>query len=85
MDGEQVVAAHKFMREHHLRLAAIFHSHPSSPPTLSRTDQEEALYPDSVLLVVSFATEPPEAAAWRIDTRDSDTHIVEVPIIIEEA
>ena len=85
MDGEQVVAAHKFIRAHDLRLAAIFHSHPSSPPTLSLTDRREALYPDAALLVVSFASTPPAAAAWRLETCDGGDLVQAVPVVIEEA
>ncbi|MCC6943027.1 MAG: Mov34/MPN/PAD-1 family protein [Thermomicrobiales bacterium] len=65
MDGAQVVAAFREMRESGLELAAIVHSHPSSPPRPSPTDIRESRYPDALALIVSFETALPEIRAWR--------------------
>ena len=78
MDPAEVIAAFRFMREHDLRLAAIFHSHPASPPTLSEIDRLEAHYPDAAILIVSFASSPPQAVAWRLEADSA----AEIPIHI---
>lgn len=67
MDPAEVIAAFRTMRDEKLRLAAIFHSHPASPPTLSATDLREAHYPEAAIVIVSFALEAPVAAAWRLE------------------
>lgn len=69
-DGE-VIQAMIQSREAGQELVAIVHSHPSSPPTLSRTDKTEAFYPDAVLIVVSFQSDTPIAAGWILSTRET--------------
>jgi proteasome lid subunit RPN8/RPN11 len=66
MAGREVVEAHKVMRERDWWLAAIVHSHPKGPATLSATDLREALYPHSALLVVDFSGPEPVAKAWQV-------------------
>ena len=51
MEPSEVIDAFRAMREEGLRLAAIFHSHPATPPTLSRIDLREANYPDAALVM----------------------------------
>jgi proteasome lid subunit RPN8/RPN11 len=68
MDPGEIIAAFVSMREAGLRLAAIAHSHPSDPPTLSPVDLREANYPEAALVIVSFQGPAPEAAAWRLDS-----------------
>ena len=67
MDPAEVISAFRYMRENDLRLAAIFHSHPTSAPTLSATDLREAHYPNAAIVIVSFALPAPEVAAWRLE------------------
>ena len=45
---------------------AIVHSHVASPPRPSATDIGLATYPDSLYLLCSFASEPPDVRAWTI-------------------
>jgi len=85
MAASEVIDAFRAMREHGLRLAAIFHSHPATPPTLSEIDLREANYPDAALLIVSFAGPAPEAAAWRLERRGDQWAAAKIPIRIRPA
>lgn len=60
-------------------LVAIYHSHPRSEPYPSPTDRAEAHYPDSLYVLVSLRSEPPEMYAYQI----ADDHAVRrVPLEI---
>lgn len=56
----------------------IAHSHVASPARPSATDLGLAFYPDSLYLICSLASDPPEVRAWRISERD----VLEVPLAI---
>ncbi len=71
MADAEVIRAMVAIRESGLELAAIVHSHPASPATLSRTDRNEANYPGAALIVVSFQTDTPEPSAWMVSGQDS--------------
>jgi [CysO sulfur-carrier protein]-S-L-cysteine hydrolase len=47
-------------------VAAIYHSHTTSPASPSRTDMELATWPEAVYLIVSLKGDPPEIRAWRL-------------------
>lgn len=47
-----------------LRVLAVYHSHPASPPVPSRTDLERSYSPDVVNVIVSLRHDPPEVRAW---------------------
>lgn len=59
-------------------LLAIYHSHTRSPAYPSRTDVENAHWPDPVYLIVSLASDPPDVAGFTI--RDGAIARVEVAI-----
>lgn len=72
MDPREVLDAMKRMRARGWSLGAIVHSHPSSRPSVSRTDAREAYYPDSRLLIVSFLGGDPDFGCWA-RSRDPET------------
>jgi [CysO sulfur-carrier protein]-S-L-cysteine hydrolase len=49
-----------------LDLVGIYHSHVSSPAYPSRTDAEQAFWPDAVYLIVSLAGPRPEMKGYKI-------------------
>lgn len=56
MDPAMQIAAIKKMREQGEDLFAIFHSHPDTPAMPSKTDIEQAAYPDALYLIISLNT-----------------------------
>lgn len=71
MHPRDVVAALDTISARGWELGAIVHSHLKGPATPSRTDIGEAYYPDTVMLIVSLASLPPDMRAWRLEERDS--------------
>ena len=62
-----------------LDLIGIYHSHVSSPAYPSRTDAEQAFWPDAVYLIVSLAGGNAELRGYRI----ADLEVTEEPVTIE--
>lgn len=56
LDPRGQIAAMRIMREHGEELAAIYHSHPDSPPLPSLADVEQHEYPDVLYLIISLGT-----------------------------
>jgi len=67
LEPEQQYRIFKDIEDRGLELVAIYHSHPSSPPTPSDKDIKQAYYPEASYLVVSL-TDPlePQVRAFRI-------------------
>ncbi|MDH5218025.1 MAG: M67 family metallopeptidase [Gammaproteobacteria bacterium] len=57
MDPAKQIDAMRQMRENEEELAAIYHSHPSSPAQPSQIDIKQAAYPEALYLIVSLNTE----------------------------
>lgn len=72
MHPRDVVAALDTIAERGWELGAIVHSHMKGPATPSRTDISEAHYPDTVMLIVSLASLPPEMRGWWMEERDDE-------------
>jgi proteasome lid subunit RPN8/RPN11 len=70
MHPRDVVAALDTIAARGWELGAIVHSHLSGPATPSRTDIGEAHYPDTVMLIVSLASLPPDMRGWRLVERE---------------
>ena len=62
-----------------LDLVGIYHSHTSSPAYPSRTDAEQAFWPDAVYVIVSLAGGEADVRGFRI--RDMD--VAEEPLSFE--
>ncbi|MFQ5468778.1 MAG: Mov34/MPN/PAD-1 family protein [Gammaproteobacteria bacterium] len=56
MEPKQLIDTLKQMRERNEELFAIYHSHPQSPATPSKTDIDEAGYPEALYLIISLST-----------------------------
>jgi proteasome lid subunit RPN8/RPN11 len=67
LEPKQQYRIFKDIEDRGLELVAIYHSHPSSPPTPSDKDIKQAYYPEASYLVVSL-TDPlePQVRAFRI-------------------
>jgi proteasome lid subunit RPN8/RPN11 len=62
-----------------LDLIGIYHSHVSSPAYPSRTDAEQAFWPDATYVIVSLAGGGAELKGYRI----ADMAVSEEPLVIE--
>ena len=67
MDLTEIVDAFNEIDRHGWQLGALFHSHPRSDPFPSETDLTHAYYPNALMVIVSFVSEPPAARAFRVD------------------
>lgn len=56
LDPQQQIQAMAHMRNNGEQLFAIYHSHPSAPAIPSRTDIEQASYPDALYIIISLST-----------------------------
>lgn len=70
MDPHDVIVAFRRFREEELELGAIVHSHLSGPATPSVSDVNEWNYPEALMLIASFADQPPALRAWRLVEED---------------
>jgi len=77
MDLAEVVAAFDEIERRDWQLGAIYHSHPHTPARPSATDLSYAFYPEALMVIVSFESDPPDVRAFRVDGE-----ICEVPIVI---
>jgi proteasome lid subunit RPN8/RPN11 len=66
MDPHDVIAAFRRFRERGLQLGAIVHSHLKGPATPSVSDVNEWNYPEALMMIASFANQPPTLRAWRV-------------------
>jgi proteasome lid subunit RPN8/RPN11 len=56
--------AERDMRQHGLRVLAVYHSHPTSEPVPSRKDCQRNYSPDVMNLIISPRTGGPPVRAW---------------------
>ena len=81
LDPKAQIDAMRAMREHGEELAAIYHSHPDSPPLPSLADVEQHEYPAVLYLIISLGTKGVlEMRGFHIHGRS----IEEVPIGLQE-
>lgn len=81
MDRHQLITALRDIDQHDWSLGAIVHSHPRGPATPSPTDLAEANYPESLMMIASFATNSPDLRAWRLDPGSAGWEPRQVPIL----
>ncbi len=80
MDPRDLIAALREIDRRGLALGAIVHSHPKGPATPSVTDIAEFLYPEALMVIASFAREPVDVQAWRLEPHGSSWCARSVPI-----
>lgn len=79
LDPQSQIAAIRLMRENGEELAAIYHTHPASPPLPSPADVEQHEYPDALYLIISLLTKSvPEMRGFYI--RGSNIHEVSIEL-----
>jgi [CysO sulfur-carrier protein]-S-L-cysteine hydrolase len=67
IDPRDHFAAIHAARESKRFVIGVYHSHPASPATPSAADLADASYDDYVYVIVSLASEPPEARLYRLE------------------
>ncbi len=77
IDPQDHVRAIREARAQGLEVVGFYHSHPHSAPLPSETDRAEANYPDHLALIVSLASDPPEARLYWFDGQN----FVEEPFV----
>ena len=82
MEPAEVIGAMRTTREAEWTLAAIVHSHPHTAPVPSATDLAEAYYPNTRLLILSFADAAPEVRGWRLDRAIQSPRFFECALIL---
>lgn len=83
MDWQELIAALRDIDANGWSLGAIVHSHPRGPAVPSVTDLAEAWYPDSLMVIASFATEPPDLRAWALVGERGEPASREVGIVTD--
>ncbi|MCX8030405.1 MAG: M67 family metallopeptidase [Thermodesulfovibrionales bacterium] len=81
MDPAEQFKIMKILREKKLTLVALFHSHPSSPAYPSCKDIEMAFYEDSVYIIISMQSDPPDVRGFFIKKQQE---IKEINIFITD-
>jgi len=83
MDPREIIAALREIDRSGWQLGAIVHTHPKGPPTPSPTDLAEAAYPESLMVIVSWASGAPVARAWSLASTVGGWEPVAVPIRVQ--
>lgn len=81
MDPMEVIRAFRQFAQQGLQLGAIVHSHLTSPASPSPSDLREWNYPESIMMIASFAVQPPALNAFGIIQRASQASVVPIELI----
>lgn len=65
-ETRSLFAAYRILRDRHLELIAVYHSHPIHPAIPSRRDREEWTYGDTACAIVGRINGTPELRAWQL-------------------
>ena len=81
IDTEEQFRIMKEIRDKGMRMVAIYHSHPLSPPYPSQTDVRLAFYPDAAYVIAGFLDrDNPEVKAFEI----VDGKVMEIDIKVPD-
>lgn len=78
VDDRQLVEAHGQLRGERRELIAIYHSHVETEAIPSRTDIDQATWPEAFYLIVTLKRRRPQVRAWRI----VDRQVTEHPVVV---
>jgi len=76
-DRQLFYVVHKAQEEKQ-EIVAIYHSHVWSAPVPSRTDIQQATWPEAFYVIVSLAHREPQVRVWRI----VDHQVTEHPLVV---
>jgi proteasome lid subunit RPN8/RPN11 len=80
LDPQEQFRIMKEIRSKGMRMVAIYHSHPFSPPYPSPTDVKQAFYPDAVYIIAGLSNPAcPDIKAFEI----ADGKVREITIVIK--
>lgn len=78
VDDRQLLQVFHEVQAEKQEIIAIYHSHVRSAPIPSRTDIEQATWPEAFYLIISLAHRRPQVRAWRIVDQQVTEHQVVV-------
>lgn len=78
VEERQLLQAYRESADKKQEIIAIYHSHVETEPVPSRTDIEQATWPEAFYVIVSLAHSPPRVRAWRIVDKQVTEHKVVV-------
>jgi proteasome lid subunit RPN8/RPN11 len=78
VDDRQLLQVFRDIRSEKHEIIGIYHSHVRTEPIPSRTDIEQATWPEAFYLIVSLKPQRPQVRAWRIVDRQVTEHLVVV-------
>lgn len=78
VDDRQLLEVFNAVRSEKQEIICIYHSHVETEPIPSRTDIEQANWPEAFYLIVSLAQNRPRVRAWRIVDKQVTEHPVEI-------
>lgn len=78
VDDLQLLEVDREIRSGRQEIIAIYHSHVLTDPIPSRTDIDQATWPEAFYIIVSLKDRRPRVRAWRI----VDRQVTEHPIVV---
>lgn len=76
VDDLQLLAVDHEARKQGQEIIAIYHSHVASDPIPSRTDIQQANWPEAFYLIISLKGKRPRARVWRIVDQQVTEHTI---------
>jgi len=82
VDDQQLLQVFRQIRHDKQEIIAIYHSHVNTEAVPSRTDIDQATWPEAYYLIVSLAHRTPKVRAWRIvDGQVTEHQVVVSPSV----
>jgi len=81
VDDRQLLQVFREIRDDKHEIIAIYHSHVNTEAFPSRTDIDQATWPEAYYLIVSLAHRIPKVRAWRlVDGQSTEHQVVVSPV-----